>query len=122
MTSFSALCQIDTTKMTFPTNTIRLLYKDALKGDKYEQEKTYLYSQIDLYKQKNKEKDSLIIGYKKLDKNNQAIIKKDSIQKELYKANALTQEKSLSQEKNKKRFWITTTIVATITTLVAIFK
>jgi hypothetical protein len=40
--------------MSFPTNTVRLIYKDLLKGDKCEEEKQILYSQINLYKNKVK--------------------------------------------------------------------
>lgn len=108
--------------MSFPTNTVRLIYKDLLKGDKCESEKTYLYSQIDLYKKKDIEKDSLIAGYKKLDENNQHIIKNDSIQKEIYKTNESLFKKQVRQANTKKAFWFTTTLVTTAISIFLITK
>jgi len=122
MISFSSLSQVDTTKMSFPTNTVRLIYKDLLKGDKCEAEKTYLYSQIDLYENKLSEKDSLIFGYKKLDENNQFIIKNDSIQKEAYKSNESLFKKQIKQANIKKTFWFTTTLVTTAISIFLITK
>lgn len=49
----------DTTKMTFPTRTVRLIAKDLNKKDFLEKENKKLYNQIDLYKTKIIYKDSI---------------------------------------------------------------
>ena len=48
MISFNSLSQIDTTKMTFPTSTVRLISKELIIKDGLEKENILLYNKIDL--------------------------------------------------------------------------
>lgn len=96
--------------------------KDAIKLDGCEQENKELHIQVFEYKNKVSQKDSLIIGYKKLDENNQHIIKNDSIQKEIYKTNESLFKKQVIKANIKKGFWFTTTLVSTAVSIFLITK
>lgn len=96
--------------------------KDAIKLDGCEQENKELHIQVFEYKNKVSQKDSLIVGYKKLDENNQFIIKNDSVQKETYKENESLFKKQIKQANTKKVFWFTTTLVTTAISIFLITK
>ena len=122
MISLNSLSQIDTTKMTFPTNTIRLISKELIQKDGLEKENKILYKNISFLENKISQKDSIIITQDK-------IILNDSLQKNelLYQKNTQiilsnNLKKDLKKEKYKTIFYKITTGASLVLSLFLVIK
>lgn len=112
----------DTTKMTFPTKTVRLIAKDLNKKDFLEKENKKLYNQIGLYKSKIIYKDS-INRIQKQQRVNDSIkfIESENKFKTLQDIN-IGLKKDIKKEKNKTIFYKITTGIVTIFSIFIIIK
>ena len=122
MISLSSLSQIDTTKMTFPTKTIRLISKELVQKDGLVKENKILYNNIFLLESKISDKDSIIITQDK-------IIFNDSIQKNelVFQKNSQivlndVLKKELKKSNNQTLFYKITTGASLLLSLLLVVK
>lgn len=111
----------DTTKMTFPTKTVRFIAKDLIRKDGLEKENKLLYNQIDLYKTKIIYKDS-INGVLKQQKVNDSLKFLESENKFKSSQDINTGlKKDIKKANNKTTFYkITTGIAIAISIFIAV--
>lgn len=112
----------DTSKMTFSTNTIRLISKELIQKDGLEKENILLYNKIKLLEDINTNKDFII------DAKNKIIYNGDLKEDELIYQNSLYIDENkklisnIAKEKRKTLFFKITTGVAIISSIFIAIK
>jgi hypothetical protein len=121
--SFNSYSQIkDTTKVIFPTKTVRLIAKELIIKDGLLKENTLLYKRVSLFENKIQKQDTIIFK-----QNN--IIKNDSLVKLTFNDQLSLKDKlneglkqDLKKEKRTSLFYKITTGVATALTIFIAIK
>lgn len=102
----------DTTKMTFPTRTVRFIAKDLNRKDFLEKENKLLYNRINLFEQKVTKQDSIITLQTSTIKNDSLIFKEKDNQLNFKDQQYKSLEKDNKKLSNQKTFWKIATYVS----------
>lgn len=116
MTPYIMLCQEgikDTTKMTFPTEMVRLIAKDLNKKDFLEKENKLLYNRVYILEEKISKQDTIIIKKDQIIKNDSIIKLEKDIQLKTKDELNNALKKDLRKSNTEKWFWKVTTFIST---------
>jgi len=100
----------------------KAVIKDLIKGKALSIENDILNSRIELYIEKDKQKDSIIGSYKEKDSNYKSILQNKDSEISLHKENTELFKTELNSQKKKTGFWQITTMAATILAVIGIIK
>lgn len=104
-TSYS-FSQTDTTKVTLPVQTVRLVVKDLIQGDFYKKELELVYEKSRIYEQKLENLESIIFTKDKIITNYEKVI--STKDRQITESNKVIEKLNIELQKSKKRNNITT--------------
>ena len=118
MLNLSSFSQSDTTKVTLPTKTARLIAQDLIRYDGCKQELKLTQEKVIKLEQRDVQKDTVIKLLNDKDANNKYIIHQHELQIGQYEHMTYDLTEQISTEKKKTFFYMLTTGVAAILLIV----